>query len=79
MGKTDVERIAVLETKLENFLAGQEARDKELSEIKESVGEMKKLLEQAKGARWAFMALLTLGGGAGGAALTKIIQLPFKL
>jgi hypothetical protein len=64
---TDNERMAILETKVQHL-------SEQLEDTHRKVDDMHAVLMQAKGARWAILAMAALGGAIASFA-TKLIPL----
>ena len=76
MTRSEVERIAVLEndqTHMRNAIDGVHAK---LDAQGEDLKKLNDLLQNAKGARWAVIALATLGG-AGIMKIAAVVGVPF--
>ncbi|BBE74381.1 hypothetical protein [Oharaeibacter diazotrophicus] len=67
------ERIAALETEVRYMGEAGGRQAEELRELREAVGELRDLLTQARGARWAIVAVIGIGG-----ALASYLPTVFK-
>lgn len=61
MTASEVERLATLEEKAR-------AAEDDIHEMRQKIDEMHAIIMQAKGARWALMAMAAVGGGIAGFA-----------
>lgn len=68
------ERIAVLETLLKSMAEGQKDRDAKIAKMADEIEGLTRMLEQAKGARWAIVGLVGIAGTAG-ALISKYLPL----
>ena len=67
MTASDIERLAVLEEKAR-------AAEEDMHDMRQKIDEMHAVLMQAKGAKWAILAMATLGGALAGLG-TKLLIL----
>lgn len=66
------ERIAALEVEMRHLREQVSRQADELREVREALGELRDLLTQAKGAKWAIAAVIMLGGFVASYAPTAI-------
>jgi tRNA A22 N-methylase len=76
MTKNELERIAVLEANQIHINAAIKAVDEKLDDQSVDLKAINNLLQNAKGARWAVIALATLGG-AGLMKIAAVLGVPF--
>ena len=77
MTRSEAERIAVLEANQVHMNASIENVNAKLDDLADNLKILNDLLQNARGARWAVIALATLGGGGGLVGLAAALGVPF--